>query len=71
MQSLTLAYRDDDRTPVICVIRAMAARHYDLDVRIVEIKTAATMRRRFSTALHKRSPTPTRSRPSNTPPQKD
>ena len=54
MQSLTLAYRDDDRTPVICVIRAMAARHYDLDVRIVEIKTAATMRRRFSTALHKR-----------------
>ena len=38
MRSLTLAYRDDDRTPVICVIRAMAARHYDLDVRVVEIK---------------------------------
>jgi hypothetical protein len=38
MQSLTLAYRDDDRTPVICVIRAMASRHYDLDVRVVEIK---------------------------------
>ena len=43
MQSLTLAYRDDDRTPVICAIRAMAARHYDLDVRIVKIKTAATI----------------------------
>ena len=38
MRSLTLAYRDDDRTPVICAIRAMAARHYDLDVRIVKIK---------------------------------
>jgi hypothetical protein len=38
MQSLTLAYRDDDRTPVICVIRAMAARHYDLDVCVVKIK---------------------------------
>jgi ABC-type nitrate/sulfonate/bicarbonate transport system substrate-binding protein len=38
MPSLTLAYRDDDRTPVICAIRAMAARHYDLDVRVVKIK---------------------------------
>src|SRR5258705_10625215 len=38
MQSLTLAYRDDDRTPVIFAIRAMAARYYDLDVRIVKIK---------------------------------
>ena len=38
MRSLTLAYRDDDRTPVIFAIRAMAARHYDLDVRIVKIK---------------------------------
>ena len=40
MRSLTLAYRDDDRTPVIFAIRAMAARYYDLDVRIVEIKDA-------------------------------
>ncbi|HET9551205.1 MAG TPA: hypothetical protein VFQ03_13580 [Candidatus Binatia bacterium] len=34
MPSLTLAYRDDDRTPVIFAIRAMAARYYDLDVRV-------------------------------------
>ena len=38
MRSLTLAYRDDDRTSVICAIRAMAARYYDLDVWIVKIK---------------------------------
>lgn len=38
MQSLTLAYRDDDRTPVIFAIREVAKRHYDLDVRIVRIK---------------------------------
>ena len=31
MRSLTLAYRDDDRTPVIFAIRAMAARHYETD----------------------------------------
>ena len=38
MQSLTLAYRDDDRTPVIFAIREMAKQHYELDVRIVRIK---------------------------------
>ncbi|MBM4298663.1 MAG: hypothetical protein FJ143_13075 [Deltaproteobacteria bacterium] len=38
MQSLTLAYRDDDRTPVIFAIREMARRHYDFDVRVVRIK---------------------------------
>jgi hypothetical protein len=38
MQSLTLAYRDDDRTPVIFAIREMARRHYDLAVRVVRIK---------------------------------
>jgi hypothetical protein len=38
MQSLTLAYRDDDRTPVVFAIRALAKRHYDLDVRIARIK---------------------------------
>ena len=37
MQSLTLAYRDDDRMPVILAIREMAGRHYDLDVRVVKI----------------------------------
>jgi hypothetical protein len=38
MPSLTLAYRDDDRTPVIFAIRATAARYYDLDVRVIRIK---------------------------------
>jgi ABC-type nitrate/sulfonate/bicarbonate transport system substrate-binding protein len=38
MQTLTLAYRDVDRTPVILAIREMAKRHYNLDVRIVQIK---------------------------------
>ena len=38
MRSLTLAYRDDDRTSVICAIRAMAPRYYDLDVCVVKIK---------------------------------
>ncbi|MSP38710.1 MAG: hypothetical protein EXR70_09495 [Deltaproteobacteria bacterium] len=38
MLQVTLAYRDDDRTPVIFAIREMAKRHYDLDVRIVRIR---------------------------------
>src|SRR4026207_1206202 len=38
MQTLTLAYRDDDRTAVIFGIREVAKRHYDLDVRITRIK---------------------------------
>jgi hypothetical protein len=38
MSTLTLAYRDDDRTPVIFAIREMARRHYSLDVKIVRIK---------------------------------
>jgi hypothetical protein len=72
MQSLTLAYRDDDRTPVIFAIRAMAARHYDLDVRIVKIKDGGDYEAAlFKGARRKRSPTPTRLRPSNTQPQKD
>jgi hypothetical protein len=33
MQTLTLAYRDVDRTPVIFAIREMAKRHYSLDAR--------------------------------------
>ena len=41
MQSLTLAYRDDDRTPVIFAIRELAKRQYDLDVRIARIKDGA------------------------------
>jgi len=38
MQSLTLAYRDNDRMPVILAIREMAKRYYSLDVRVVEIR---------------------------------
>jgi hypothetical protein len=38
MQSLTLAYRDDDRTPVIFAIRAIAKQYYELDVRVTRIK---------------------------------
>jgi len=41
MESLTLAYRDDDRLPVIWAIREMAKRHYGLDVNIVRIKGGA------------------------------
>lgn len=37
MQALTLAYRDDDRTPLIFAIREIAKRHYDVDVRVVKI----------------------------------
>ena len=37
MRSITLAYRDNDRAPLIFAIRELAKRHYDLDVRIVRI----------------------------------
>lgn len=33
-----LAYRDDDRTPVIYCIQAMARAHHALDVEVVQIK---------------------------------
>ena len=38
MQTVTLAYRDDDRTPMIFAIREMAKRYCDLDGRVVKIK---------------------------------
>jgi len=41
MEKLKLAYRDDDRLPVICAIRDMAERHYGLSVNIVHIKGGA------------------------------
>ena len=41
MQTITLAYRDNDRIPVIFAIREMARRHYDLDVNVVRIKSSA------------------------------
>lgn len=33
-----MAYRDEDRTPVIFCIKEMARRHYDLDVEVIQIK---------------------------------
>ena len=41
MQSLTLAYRDPDRTPVIFAMRDMAKRYYDLEVVISRIRDGA------------------------------
>jgi ABC-type nitrate/sulfonate/bicarbonate transport system substrate-binding protein len=41
MQTITLAYRDNDRTPVIFAIREMARQYYDLDVNVVRIKNSA------------------------------
>ncbi|HEY7065295.1 MAG TPA: hypothetical protein VII06_27710 [Chloroflexota bacterium] len=38
MDRIRLAYRDDDRTPVIFCIQAMARAHYALDVEVVQIK---------------------------------
>jgi len=38
MRRVRLAYRDDDRTPVIFCIREMARRYYDLVVEVVQIK---------------------------------
>jgi hypothetical protein len=38
MKTIRLAYRDDDRTPVIFCIKQMARRYYDLDVEIIQIK---------------------------------
>ena len=38
METIRLAYRDNDRTPVIFCIREMARRHYDLDVEVLRIQ---------------------------------
>jgi len=38
MKQLKLAYRDDDRTPVIFCIKEIATRHYDLEVEVIQIK---------------------------------
>lgn len=41
MDTVRLAYRDTDRTPVIYCIRETAARHYDLNVEILRIHETA------------------------------
>jgi len=38
MNRIRLAYRDDDRTPVIFCIKEMARRHYDIDVEVIQIR---------------------------------
>ena len=38
METVKLAYRDDDRTAVIYCIREMALRHYGIDVEVLRIK---------------------------------
>ena len=38
MPSVRLAYRDEDRTPVIFCIKEIAQRHYDVDVEVILIK---------------------------------
>lgn len=38
MPTIRLAYRDEDRAPVIFCIKEMARRHYDVDVEVILIK---------------------------------
>ena len=38
MPSVRLAYRDEDRTPVIFCIKEMAQRHYGVNVEVILIK---------------------------------
>jgi len=38
MPTVRLAYRDNDRTPVIYCIKAMAERHYGVSVEVVQIE---------------------------------
>ncbi len=40
MEEVRLAYRDNDRTPVIYCIKKMARRHYNLDVKVLQIRGA-------------------------------
>jgi len=47
MRTLKLAYRDHDRTPVIYCIKAMAERHYDINVEVLQIED----RKEFEAAL--------------------
>jgi len=51
MGTIRLAYRDHDRTPVIFCIKAMAQRHYGIDVDVVHIEEQDA----FESALFDRS----------------
>ena len=50
MRAVRLAYRDNDRTPVIYVIKALAERLYDIHVEVIQIES----QRRFEAALFDR-----------------
>ena len=39
MRAVRLAYRDNDRTPVIYCIKAMAQRHYNVNVEVIQIES--------------------------------
>ncbi|NIO11936.1 MAG: ABC transporter substrate-binding protein [Deltaproteobacteria bacterium] len=41
MEEVKLAYRDNDRTPVIFCIKEIAKRHYGIDVKVKQIRGAA------------------------------
>jgi len=41
MRQIKLAYRDNDRTPVIFCIQEMARKHYDLEIRVLQIQGTA------------------------------
>lgn len=41
MDTVRVAYRDDDRTPVIYCIKAIGAKHYGIDVEVLKIKPYA------------------------------
>ena len=38
MDAVRVAYRDDDRTPVIYCIKEIGAKHYGIDVEVLKIK---------------------------------
>jgi len=38
MRTVRLAYRDNDRTPVIYCIKAMAGQHYSIEIQVVQIE---------------------------------
>jgi hypothetical protein len=51
MPTLRLAYRDEDRTPVIFCIKEMARRYYNVDVEVMLINGTRNTRPRCSMTL--------------------
>ena len=44
MRTVRLAYRDNDRTPVIYCIKAMAEQHYSIEVQVVQNRGSGAIR---------------------------